>query len=162
MLRTIAAALLTVALAAPAFAQEAQVEAQGDADALPPIEQSVGATINETDRMLVSVTIANSGPYPFIVDTAAERTVVARQLAEQLQIIISIFGPFTCITCGVNPRSAVKRIHAKAGVISKNREPERIAYSLCFFKRVLGKGSSILHYVREIGIVEHAPHRQSN
>ncbi|MBL8551533.1 MAG: aspartyl protease family protein [Hyphomonadaceae bacterium] len=83
MHRIIAAALLSAALATPAFSQEAQ----GDAlDPFPPIEQSVGATINETDRMLVSVTIANAGPYPFIVDTAAERTVIARQLAEQLQL----------------------------------------------------------------------------
>ena len=30
------------------------------------------------------VTIADAGPYPFVVDTGAERTVISRQLAQTL------------------------------------------------------------------------------
>lgn len=36
------------------------------------------------DRMTVSVRIGDSGPYRFLVDTGAERTVISRQLAQQL------------------------------------------------------------------------------
>lgn len=37
-------------------------------------------------RMTVPVTIGASGPYPFIIDTGAERTVVSRELAGQLSL----------------------------------------------------------------------------
>ena len=36
------------------------------------------------DRMTVPVSVGGSGPYRFLVDTGAERTVISRQLAEQL------------------------------------------------------------------------------
>jgi hypothetical protein len=49
-------------------------------------EASVGATLSESDRMLVQIMIAGRGPYPFIVDTAAERSVIARELAAELQL----------------------------------------------------------------------------
>lgn len=38
------------------------------------------------DRMTVPVSIGNSGPYAFIVDTGSERTVIARELAATLQL----------------------------------------------------------------------------
>src|SRR5690349_9287771 len=41
---------------------------------------------DETWRMTVLVDVDGRGPYPFIVDTGAERTVVARELAEALQL----------------------------------------------------------------------------
>lgn len=41
---------------------------------------------DEQRRMTVPVSIAKAGPYRFIVDTGAERTVVSRQLAEQLML----------------------------------------------------------------------------
>jgi predicted aspartyl protease len=51
-------------------------------------EQPVPATVvafgDEGTRMTVPVTIADAGPYAFIVDTGAERTVVSRQLATRL------------------------------------------------------------------------------
>jgi predicted aspartyl protease len=38
------------------------------------------------ERMTVPVTIGGSGPYKFVVDTGAERTVIARELAENLRL----------------------------------------------------------------------------
>ncbi len=50
----------------------------------PPAEASIAATLSDSGRMLVPVTIGGAGPYPFIVDTAAERSVIAQQLADTL------------------------------------------------------------------------------
>jgi len=47
---------------------------------------SVPATLSASDRMLVSVRIGDAGPYPFIVDTASENSVVSRDLAESLNL----------------------------------------------------------------------------
>ena len=47
-------------------------------------ETTVATTMSATDRMLVPVTIGGAGPYSFIIDTAAERSVIARDLARQL------------------------------------------------------------------------------
>jgi predicted aspartyl protease len=47
-------------------------------------EATVQTTMSATDRMLVPVTIGGAGPYPFIVDTAAESSVVSRELAREL------------------------------------------------------------------------------
>ncbi|SOB79910.1 Aspartyl protease [Sphingomonas guangdongensis] len=38
------------------------------------------------DRMTVPVRVAGAGPYPFIIDTGSERTVIARQLARALRL----------------------------------------------------------------------------
>ena len=47
-------------------------------------EVSVATSLSETERMLVPVTIAGTGPHNFIVDTAAERSVISRELANEL------------------------------------------------------------------------------
>jgi predicted aspartyl protease len=73
------AAALTLALVSSATAQPADGE--------PPLaEATVAATLSESERMLVDVRIGGNGPYPFIVDTAAERSVIARELAEELKL----------------------------------------------------------------------------
>lgn len=56
----------------PAIVEEAAAEA------------TVATTMSATERMLVPVTIAGAGPYPFIVDTAAESSVISRELARDL------------------------------------------------------------------------------
>lgn len=48
---------------------------------LPLTEESVLALGDVASRMTVPVTIGKRGPWPFVVDTGAERTVVARELA---------------------------------------------------------------------------------
>ena len=49
----------------------------------PPTEDRVGF-VNSNERMSVPVTIAGAGPYRFIVDTGAQRTVISRELAGAL------------------------------------------------------------------------------
>jgi predicted aspartyl protease len=82
-----------VALAAHAPAQTPQSDApaqtlQDDPAATTEAtsETSVAASLSDSERMLVSVKIGAAGPYPFIVDTAAERTVIARELARELAL----------------------------------------------------------------------------
>lgn len=41
---------------------------------------------DDQTRMTVPVTIAGAGPYPFIVDTGAQRTVISRELAQTLRL----------------------------------------------------------------------------
>lgn len=65
----------------------------------PPIVPATGATTpttapdllafaNTDQRMTVPVSIGPSGPYPFIIDTGSERTVVSRELANVLKLTI--------------------------------------------------------------------------
>lgn len=79
--RGIAAAIvaaLTLGVSTSAQAQATALES-GIVEA----GSSIPATLFD-DRLTVGVTIAGAGPYPFIVDTAAERTVIARELATEL------------------------------------------------------------------------------
>lgn len=48
--------------------------------------EEVGLRRDEGDRMTVAVTVAGSGPYRFLVDTGAERTVISRELASRLNL----------------------------------------------------------------------------
>lgn len=41
---------------------------------------------DRTERLTVPVSVAGRGPYSFIVDTGSERTVIARELARELQL----------------------------------------------------------------------------
>jgi predicted aspartyl protease len=47
---------------------------------------AVGIGADASQRMTVPVSIDGKGPYRFIVDTGAERTVIARELAETLRL----------------------------------------------------------------------------
>src|SRR5690349_6629466 len=77
-----AATLLAVICTRPAPAQTPPVEAAAPDAAS--AETTVATSMSDTDRMLVPVTIGGAGPYSFIIDTAAERSVIARDLARQL------------------------------------------------------------------------------
>ncbi len=55
-------------------------------EAVDETSETLGYTSDATQRMTVSVDIDGRGPYPFIVDTGAERTVVSRELAEELSL----------------------------------------------------------------------------
>ncbi|MGL4313532.1 MAG: aspartyl protease family protein [Sphingomonas sp.] len=50
----------------------------------PPVNVALGADV--PGRMTVPVTIGTHGPYQFIIDTGAERTVISRQLADALHL----------------------------------------------------------------------------
>jgi predicted aspartyl protease len=77
-----AAALLGMICAGSARAQAPPVEAAIVEEAS--AEATVATTMSATERMLVAVTIGGAGPYPFIVDTAAESSVISRELAREL------------------------------------------------------------------------------
>lgn len=56
-------------------------------DPEPPTDaQILGIGTDIPGRMTVPVTIAGSGPYPFTIDTGAERTVISRELAARLNL----------------------------------------------------------------------------
>lgn len=98
MFRFTAALALTALAGAPAVAQpEAAVAAATATTGTTQITDPAAATtapgspadvvLTPLDsRMTVPVTIGTSGPYPFIIDTGAERTVVSRELAGQLAL----------------------------------------------------------------------------
>lgn len=75
-------ALIGGALAAPAlFAQDAPRPLPAATPTPDVLDLS-----RSTNRMTVPVSIADRGPFPFIVDTGAERSVVSRELAEYLDL----------------------------------------------------------------------------
>jgi predicted aspartyl protease len=79
-LARIAIPLLTLAaLASPSRGQEAAPAPTADAP-----ETVLGTGADQWNRMTVPVTIDGRGPYAFVVDTGAERTVIARELASTL------------------------------------------------------------------------------
>ena len=50
------------------------------------IAETLDLGVDRTQRMTVPVNIAGQGPYSFIVDTGAERTVISRELADRLNL----------------------------------------------------------------------------
>lgn len=85
MVRSWRAAMLALLTAAmPLAAQDTPAPAPGVPD------QAAAETLeivpDTTERMTVPVNVAGHGPYPFIVDTGAERTAISRELAQQLAL----------------------------------------------------------------------------
>lgn len=84
---------LTLALAAAGMLDEASPALQTAAPAQEPspltggnAEEVLGFERDKTSRMTVPVTIDGHGPYRFLVDTGAERTVISRELARKLNL----------------------------------------------------------------------------
>jgi len=82
-----------VALASPSRGQDqpAPAPAQPPAPAAAaPLDQAQAETLGYrpdwTERMTVPVGIGEAGPYRFVVDTGAERTVISRELASELAL----------------------------------------------------------------------------
>ena len=71
--------LIALLAALPAAAQDGTPGA-------PPAVETVLVEADHTHRMTVPVSIGGSGPYGFIVDTGAERTAIARELAQELRL----------------------------------------------------------------------------
>ena len=85
------ACLASAALTFPAVG--AVPAAAPDPGAPPPVEtvdegpvDVIGFGIDPTSRMTVAVNIGGRGPYPFIVDTGAQRTVISKELASRLRL----------------------------------------------------------------------------
>ena len=67
--------LAALAVALPAAAQDEPADSE-----------TVAYLPDETSRMTVPVNITGSGPYRFLVDTGSERTIISRELAQQLRL----------------------------------------------------------------------------
>jgi len=52
----------------------------------PPPSETINLAVDTSTRMTVPVSIDGRGPYAFIVDTGAERTVISRELAQRLAL----------------------------------------------------------------------------
>ena len=90
VLRIIVAAGLLAGTASQAMANPAVLKA-ADKPAAGLVDQTtttdeIGIGRDQADRMTVSVSVAGAGPYRFLVDTGAERTVISRQLAQRLNL----------------------------------------------------------------------------
>ncbi len=88
-----------VCMAAPVSAQETVEQANTETAQTALLQEFL---IDRTDRMTVPVRINNSIPYPFIVDTGSERTVIANDLARLLALepggilrLATVSGPAT-------------------------------------------------------------------
>jgi predicted aspartyl protease len=88
------AAALSLSLASTFFASAAtaqtvtQMETVHGASQVDSATQTTDAAIGRDagDRMTVAVRVSGAGPYRFVVDTGADRTAVARELAESLRL----------------------------------------------------------------------------
>jgi predicted aspartyl protease len=91
MERWLALALVTAAATAsaqgtPGAAPVLHATAPGPAAAATPAAGADLAFEDMDARMTVPVAIAGAGPFRFIIDTGAQRSVISRQLAEQLRL----------------------------------------------------------------------------
>lgn len=70
---------LAVVLLAASTAQDVAQLPPASADAA-----VIDLVTDKTERMTIPVSIGDSGPYPFLIDTGADRTVISRELATEL------------------------------------------------------------------------------
>ena len=87
-------------VAAPAFAATPEPVA-GD---VPPAATTVAVGEDLSRRMTVPVTVNGQGPFHFVIDTGADRTVISKELAEQLAL----------------PKSGTAKLHAMGGSAQVN------------------------------------------
>lgn len=80
------AALAAVAAPLWSRAQDQPEDASAASSANQPASNRIDLSHDAHSRMTVPVSIDGSGPYPFVVDTGAERTVISRELADQLDL----------------------------------------------------------------------------
>uniref|UniRef100_UPI002604129C retropepsin-like aspartic protease n=1 Tax=Novosphingobium sp. TaxID=1874826 RepID=UPI002604129C len=83
--RVAVGALLPLAIAVAAHAATVPANPPTVADPAAPID-IVRTTTDMHDRMTVPVRIGTAGPFDFLVDTGSERTVLARDVAQKLQL----------------------------------------------------------------------------
>lgn len=79
--------IASAALAAPAMAQQGTPTGSLISRGAPPTTaETIGYAPDAWQRMTVAVNVAGRGPYRFIVDTGAERTVISSELADALRL----------------------------------------------------------------------------
>ena len=100
--RAVAAGLTAGALLAPSLVR-AQPADPATALAAPPADPAsvVAASADFSDRMTVPVKLNGQGPFPFVIDTGSNRTVVSDVLARRLNL----------------PMSEPLKVHAATGIV---------------------------------------------
>jgi predicted aspartyl protease len=86
LLPLVSAALLLGAAPSGPLPQPNPLQASDAAQMPAPDGDTIDLGKDGFQRMTVPVSIAGRGPYKFVVDTGAERTVIARQLADNLRL----------------------------------------------------------------------------
>lgn len=76
-------------------------------DPIPLTDEQVLQLVMRDERMTVPVNIADAGPWPFIIDTGAQRTVISRELANVLKLERGRDVMLTAITGRSQVRTAV-------------------------------------------------------
>lgn len=90
--RLLTGLIAMAALAGPGVAQETPPQIAAPPPATTPAQldqqqaQTIGTGRDVNDRMTIGVNIGGRGPFPFIVDTGAERTVISTELANRLSL----------------------------------------------------------------------------
>lgn len=116
-------ALSTPALLAQPTALESKVGTLGAVDRRTTTdEMPIGR--DDGHRMTVAVSVGGQGPYRFLVDTGAERTIISRQLANQLQLESGRNVTLHSVV-GVNSVKTVRIPHLRVSnkVVSVNNAP---------------------------------------
>lgn len=80
--------------------------ARPDAPVAVPVNATIVTRTDSAMRMTVPVTIGGKGPYQFVVDTGADRTVVSRQLSAELSLAAGASVTMHSMT-GVAPQNTV-------------------------------------------------------
>lgn len=93
------ACALALVVAGPLAAQETGPTPPPVADAPPPVSSTVETGADASSRMTVPVMINGAGPFHFVIDTGADRSVVSRDIATQLGLA----------------KTGSKRLHAMGG-----------------------------------------------
>ncbi|HEX8553613.1 MAG TPA: retroviral-like aspartic protease family protein [Sphingomonas sp.] len=120
---------LAMLLAAPAVGQTLPAPQPAAADLLAPeptAAETVLAFENAQTRMTVPVTIDTRGPWRFVVDTGAERSVVSRELAQVLGLPA---GPFVRVI-SMTGAERVPTVHVGSLGVSTIASPAIVAPAL--------------------------------
>lgn len=80
-------AAVALASAGGQFAQQPPLTPMDEFDPLPAELEEVIVDRDRYERMTVSVSIGDSGPYRFLVDTGAQATVVTHRIVDDLQLV---------------------------------------------------------------------------
>ena len=108
-MRRVAFGFIGLAFASPAMAQGVpQTDTEAGVDVAPITEQF---NIDRSDRMTVQVRVNGSAPVPFIVDTGAERTVIARANSRWRQDQYSRWRPYRAGIRSIASSSTPSRPH---------------------------------------------------
>lgn len=95
-----AAFFLLSALAVPVAAQPVSTAAEGTAATA----EEIGTGLDRALRMTVPVMVNGQGPFEFVVDTGADRTVISDELARKLNL----------------PKTGTAKLHAMGGTATVN------------------------------------------